>query len=117
MIDSWPILGKFAYLKMLATVILRHTNVHHNTYNIQCVVTGTILHKMKNIQYARCLYTNVKIDKYRDMCVGFMSANSMSLIVDAKGQHNDCFNQGGGVIRKQNCTCSEGSMIERNGTW
>ena len=50
---------------------------------------------MKNVNYARYIYKNVKLGNYRAMCIGFMSVNSMSLIVDAKGQHNKYFNKGG----------------------
>ena len=59
------------------------------------MATSPILHEMRNIDYAKCLYTNVTTGKHRALCVGFMSVNSMSLIFDAKGQHNDYFNKVG----------------------
>ena len=49
------------------------------------MATGLILYE----------YTNATTGKHRALCVSFMSVNSMSLVVDAKGQHNDYFNKGG----------------------
>ena len=95
MIDKWPILGELAYLKMVATVIIAQINIGYKKFNIKRVATGPILHEMKNVNYARYIYKNVKLGNYRAMCIGFISVNSMSLIVDAKGQHNDYFNKGG----------------------
>ena len=59
------------------------------------MATGPILHVMRNINYAKCLHTNVTTGKHRALYVDFMSVNSMYLIVDANGQHNDYFNKGG----------------------
>ena len=92
-IDTWPILGEFAYIKMLITVILdKHNKVLQASGNLK-VGHGPISHELRNIEYARKFFRLTKSLKV--FVKAFMNVNSMSLVAYPVGQHNDHFNAGG----------------------
>lgn len=92
-IDTWSILGEFAYIKMLVTLILdKHNKVLQASGNLK-VGHGPISHELRNIKYARKFFRLTKSLKV--FVKAFMNVNSMSLVAYPVGQHNDHFNAGG----------------------
>ena len=92
-IDAWQVLGEFAYIKMLITVILDKRNQVLQASGHLKVGHGPISHELRNIKYARKFFRLTKSLKV--FVKAFMNVNSMSLVAYPVGQHNDHFNAGG----------------------
>ena len=93
-IDYFPILGEFAYVKMMATLVLKRLNEKLDSSGMPMVAAGPIEHEMLNVEYARNVF-EITGGSYRAFCKAFMSVNSMSLVAHPVGQHYDYFNKGG----------------------
>ena len=92
-IDNWPVIGKFAYLKMIATLTLKRLNEKRKMLNLPPVAEGPILQEFENIEYCRLIF-NIT-GSYRTFIEAFISVNSMSLVAWPVGQHNDHFSKDG----------------------
>lgn len=92
-VDAWPVLGEFAYLKMVATLTLVRLNEIWHEQQRSPLAVGPIAGELDNIEYSREIYELT--GSYRSFVKAFMSVNSMSLIAWPVGQHNDHFNKGG----------------------
>ena len=91
-LDEWPILGEFAYAKMICTLTLKRLNEFHLQSGLCPVATGPIQHEMKSIAYSCQTFQFTK--SYKSFCKAFISVNIMSLVAWPVGQHNDHFNKG-----------------------
>ena len=92
-INAWPILGDFAYIKMLVTLILQRRNEELIKQGKPQVGHGPIIHELGNIEYAGKFFGHTK--SFKAFVKAFMNVNSMSLVAYPVGQHNDHFNAGG----------------------
>ena len=93
MLDAWPVLGDFAYVKMLVTLIIHRLNEEFVSQSKPQVGWGPISYELKNIDYARKFFARTRSFK---ACVkAFMNVNSMSLVAYPVGLHHDHFNAGG----------------------
>ena len=92
-LDAWPVLGDFAYAKMLVTLIIHRLNEEFVSQNEPQVGWGPIIYEMKNIDYARKFFSRTK--SFKAFVKAFMNVNSMSLVAYPVGLHHDHFNAGG----------------------
>ena len=92
-LDAWPVLGDFAYIKMLVTLILHRLNEEFVSINASQVGWGPIIYELKNIEYARKFFS--RTGSFKAFVKAFMNVNSMSLVAYPVGLHHDHFNAGG----------------------
>jgi hypothetical protein len=77
-LDAWPVLGDFAYIKMLVTLILHRLNEEFVSINASQVGWGPIIYELKNIEYARKFFS--RTGSFKAFVKAFMNVNSMSLV-------------------------------------
>jgi len=92
-LDAWPVLGDFAYVKMLVTLILHRLNEEFLSKNKTQVGWGPIAYELKNVDYARKFFS--RTGSFKAFVKAFMNVNSMSLVAYPVGLHHDHFNAGG----------------------
>lgn len=92
LVDYYPIIAEFTYVKMIATLLLKQMNDINLLSNKPMVAQGPIGNKMMNIKYACNVFELT--GSYRAFCKAHMSVNSMTLVVHPVGQHFDYFHKG-----------------------
>lgn len=92
-ISKWPILGEFAFVKMIATLTLKKLNEYNVAKRQHTVASGPIVDELRNINYARRIFNQTW--DWVSFIKAFITVNSMSLIAWPVGLHNDHFNEGG----------------------
>ena len=80
--DAWPVLGEFAYMKMVAALTLNRFNEIRSEQDMSLLAVRPIANKLDNIEYARLLF-NIS-GSYRSLVTAFMSVNSISLIASSE---------------------------------
>ena len=85
-VDYYPIIAEFAYVKMVATLLLRRMNEINVFSDKPIVAQGPIENEMMNIEYARRVF-ELTGGSYRAFCKAHMSVNSMTLVAHPVGQH------------------------------
>ena len=61
-IDHWPVIGEFAYLKMIATLTLKRLNVARMERDLAPVAQGPIKHELENIKYSCLVQFDVQVN-------------------------------------------------------
>ncbi len=70
-IDRWPIIGEFAYVKMLATNILVSANKTLRAKSKPPVAVGPISHERNNIKYAQMFFGPAKKLQSNVRCIHY----------------------------------------------
>ena len=94
---NYPVLGEFAYLKMVATEVLRSLNVNRVERGLPRVCQGVIDCELRKIAKSREIYNTCDKpmeEKYMAFLDAFNNLHSYSMVCYPVGMHNDTFKDG-----------------------
>ena len=88
MLQRYPIIGEFSYIKMMVVMILQTWNQERKVKGELAVAEGPLKKEIESIQYARSCFKG----NYFYFVVNYNLKNRFSLVCYTAGLHHDVFN-------------------------